>query len=323
MPPPDPPVLFIAGPTAAGKSRLALSLAQRFPAEIVNADSRQVYRHMDIGTAKPTPAERALVPHHLVDIRDPGSDFSLGEFLRLAQAAIADATQRGRLPLVVGGTGQYMWALAEGWQVPEVPPDPQLRHTLEQQAAEHGPLALHRKLVELDPHRAAQLDPRNVRRVIRALEVHQAGPSRAPGRAERMAPGFTPLVIGLTLPREELYRRIDRRVDQMMGAGFLEEVRGLAELGYPLGQGPLASPGYRELGQHLAGEVSLAEAVQRTKFQTHRLARRQYAWFKLTDPRIHWLDAVAPDLEATAGELVQGLLGPAGRAGRLGKVRRG
>jgi tRNA dimethylallyltransferase len=306
--PPAPPVLFIVGPTAAGKTRLALSLAQRFPGEIINADSRQVYRGMDIGTAKPTLAERTQAPHRLVDILDPDADFSLGEFLRLARAAIAGIAGRGRLPLVVGGTGQYVWALVEGWQVPEVLPDPRFRQALEQQAAAQGHQSLYRELQGLDPRRAAQLDPRNVRRVIRALEVHRAGGHPESGLVGRMPPAFQPLVIGLTLARDELYRRIDDRVDQMMAAGFLEEVRHLAGQGYQLGQGPLASPGYRELGQHLAGECSLDEAVQRTKYQTHRLARRQYTWFKLRDPRIHWLDAADASLVERAASLVAGFL---------------
>jgi tRNA dimethylallyltransferase len=308
VPPTLPPVLFIVGPTAAGKTALALSLAQRFHGQIINADSRQVYRGMDIGTAKPTAAERRVAPHHLLDILDPAANFSLGEFLRLARRHITDIAQRGHLPIVAGGTGQYVWALIEGWQVPEVPPDPQLRQTLEQHSAEQGPLALHQELAALDSQRAAQLDPRNLRRVIRALEVQLAGQHRAQSPDTRVPPDFQPLIIGLTLAREELYRRIDRRVEQMMAAGFLDEVRRLAEAGYLMGAGPLASPGYRELGLHLAGEISLAEAVQRTKFQTHRLARRQYTWFKLGDPRIHWLDAGDAALAARAGALVSHFL---------------
>ncbi len=291
MPATQPPVLFIVGPTAAGKTALALSLARRFHGEVINADSRQVYRGMDIGAAKPTAEEQRLAPHHLLDLLDPDVDFSLGEFLRLARRHIAGIAQRGHLPLVVGGAGQYVWALAEGWQVPEVPPDTQFRQALEQRAAEQGPQVLYRELQKLDPHRAAQLDPRNLRRVIRALEVLQAGQGPTASPAGRIPPDFQPLILGLTMDRKELYRRIDRRVEQMMAAGFLEEVRRLAAQGYAVGAGPLSSPGYRELGQHLAGEISLAEAVQRTKFQTHRLARRQYAWFKTRDPRIHWLDA--------------------------------
>jgi tRNA dimethylallyltransferase len=193
--------------------------------------------------------------------------------------------------------------LIEGWQVPEVPPDPAFRREKQQEAEIHGPMPLFRQLEEVDPRRAAQLDPRNVRRVIRALEV-----SRSPQRAASELQGRTQpmedvLVIGLTLDRRELYRRIDGRVDRMLAAGLLEEVRSLVARGYPMGQGPLASPGYRELGQHLAGKITLEEAVQRTKYQTHHLARRQHTWFKPDDGRITWLDASGPDLEARAAHL--------------------
>ena len=300
MPQNSTPVIFIVGPTAVGKTRMAVALAQRFSGEIVNADSRQVHRHMNIGTAKPTPEERAQATHHLLDILDPGQDFSLGSFLSLARAQIQKIHQENNLPIVAGGTGQYIFGLLEGWQVPEVPPDPAFREAKQQEAERLGGQALYCELQDIDPERAAQLDPRNVRRVIRALEIHQASrrlPSDFPRRA---APVSNPLVIGLGLARDTLYQRIDSRVDRMMAAGFLDEVRGLAKMGYPMGKGPLASPGYRELGQHLAGRIDLPEAVQRTKFQTHRLARRQGTWFKAKDPRITWFDADHPDLDERA-----------------------
>ncbi|MBM3941839.1 MAG: tRNA (adenosine(37)-N6)-dimethylallyltransferase MiaA [SAR202 cluster bacterium] len=302
------PVLFIVGPTAVGKTRLGIALAQQFQGEVINADSRQVYRGMEIGTAKPTPEERRQAQHHLLDLLDPAEDFSLGAFLTLARDCIVEIDARGHLPIVVGGTGQYIWALAQGWQVPAVLPDPQFRQEKERQAAEQGPMALYRELAALDPVRAAQLDPRNVRRVIRALEVRQA---QTHGRTETSppaVPAILPCIIGLTLSREELYHRIDVRVDAMMAAGFLEEAQRLVSQGHKLGAGALACPGYRELGQHLAGEIPLAEAVQRTKFQTHRMARRQYTWFKLDDPRIHWLDASDPGLTGLAAAQVQPFL---------------
>jgi tRNA dimethylallyltransferase len=297
-------LLAVVGPTAAGKTRLAVALAHRFNGEIINADSRQVYRGMDIGTAKPTPQELEQAPHHLINILDPDQDFALGSFLSLAREAMDDIRCRGRLPLLVGGTGQYVWALLEGWDVPQVPPDPEFRRAKEQEAREAGGEALHRQLQQIDPQRAGELDPRNVRRVIRALEIYHVT-GRPPSHfRRRMTSTEHPLVLGLTLAREELYRRIDHRVDLMMDQGFLGEVRTLAARGYRLGQGALASPGYRELGQYLEREISLAEAVQRTKFQTHRLARRQYAWFRLNDPRISWLPADSSDLEERAVGLV-------------------
>ena len=298
------PVVFIVGPTAAGKSRLALDLAHRFDGEVINADSRQVYRHMDIGTAKPSSDEQAQVHHHLLDILDPDNNFDLASFLSLAHVSVREIDRRGNLPFVVGGSGQYIWSLVEGWSVPKVPPHPNFRQKKLEEAECNGPLSIYQQLQEADPTRAVQIDPRNLRRVIRALEVHHYGQSSDAASQQKHRPLENRLIIGLTLEREALYRRIDARVDRMLASGLLEEVRALATKGYCLGQGPLSSPGYRELGQHLAGEISLEEAVQRTKFQTHRLARRQYTWFKLLDERVKWLDGAATDLETQAAELV-------------------
>ena len=301
-------VVFIVGPTAAGKSRLALALARRFNGEIINADSRQVYRHMDVGTAKPSPSEQAQVCHHLLDVLDPDQDFDLATFLSLARAGIGDIRDRGRVPVVAGGSGQYVWALVEGWRVPEVAPRPQFRRSKLEEAARNGPLSVYKQLQEADPTRAAQLDPRNLRRVIRALEVCRYGHGSETAPQGDRGALENRLIIGLTMEREALYRRIDQRVDRMLNSGLLEEVRGLAAKGYALGQGPLSSPGYRELGQYLAGEISLDEAVQRTKFRTHRLARRQYTWFKTSDQRIIWLDGKASGLEPRSAGLVDDFL---------------
>ena len=212
--------------------------------------------------------------------------------------------------MVVGGTGQYIWALLEGWDVPQVPPDPDFRRAKLAEFAQNGPLALHQELRRIDSQRAQELDPRNARRVIRALEVHNST-GRPPSEFVRRS-GSMPAtyVLGLTMDRQELYRRIDNRVDQMVADGLEDEVRRLAAMGLPMGQGPLASPGYVEMGLYLAGDISLAEAVQRTKFRTHRLVRRQYSWFKLGDARITWLDAAAPDVDnRAAAEVAQFLLG--------------
>ena len=283
------PLIAVVGPTAVGKTALAIALAQRFDGEIVNADSRQVYVGMDIGAAKPTAAEQRAAPHHLIDIRPPDVPISLGEYLPLAQDAIAAIAGRGRLPILCGGSGQYVWALLEGWQVPSVPPDAARRAALQRRAEQEGAASLWQELHRLDPSRAAAVGPHNLRRVIRALEVCYAAGPGAGGRAEN--PPYRALVIGLTMGRAALYARIDARFDAMMSAGLEGEARRLAAAGYPLGQGPLSSIGYRELGQRFAGELTLPEAVARAKTQTHRLARRQYAWFKLSDARIRWLDA--------------------------------
>ena len=302
------PVLCIVGPTATGKSRLALALSLQLNGEIINADSRQVYRYMDIGTAKPSPEQRTQAPHHLLDILDPDQDFGLAYFLALARDSLREVHERGRLPVVAGGTGQYVWALIEGWQVPEVPPDHAFREDKRREAEEHGRHFVYQQLEAADPQRAAQLDPSNLRRVIRALEVHRQFQLDSQSQALGSQPVDPTFIIGLTMGRQELYQRIDERVDRMLAAGLLAEVQTLAANGYRLGQGPLSSPGYRELGHYLDREITLEEAVRRTKYQTHRLVRRQYTWFKLTDPRIHWLNSTEPDLESRALLLVQNFL---------------
>ncbi len=297
--------MAVVGPTASGKTALSVELAERFGGEIINADSRQVYRRMDIGTAKPSPEERRRAPHHLLDIVAPNEDFSLGAFLASARDIIEDISRRGRLPFVVGGSGQYIWALLEGWDVPAVPPDPAFRESMAGIAEREGPAVFHRRLAEIDPQRAASIDPRNVRRVIRALEVHhQTGvePSRLGQKTANPPPS---LVIGLTTERERLYQRIDLRVDAMMSHGFPEEVAALREMGYSMSESALNCPGYRELGEHLAGNCGLEDAVARTKFRTHRMARRQYTWFKPSDQRIHWLDTEAPTALGQAAGLVR------------------
>lgn len=305
---PSEPLIYVVGPTAVGKTALAVALGKQFGGEVVNADSRQVYRGMTIGTAKPTEAERAVAPHHLIDILDPPENFGLGQFLERANDALRDIRERGMVPIVCGGTGQYVWALAEGQQLAAVPPDPEFRAALEAEAELAGAEVLHERLAVVDPARAAVLDSRNVRRVIRALEIHHVT-GRLPSELQPVsAQAENSLVLGLTMPRDALYRRIDERVDRMMADGFLREVEDLRAAGFPMNTGPLNSPGYRELGQYLDGEMSLEEAVERTKTQTHRLARRQYAWFKLSDPRIRWLDADDPRMVETAGSAVSDFL---------------
>jgi tRNA dimethylallyltransferase len=286
-------VLVVVGPTGVGKSSLALELAQKLGGEIVNADSRQVYRYMGIGTGKPGPQERALITHHLLDILDPDQDFSLALFQPLACQAIEEVFLKKRLPILVGGTGQYVWGVVEGWQVPRVPPDSAFRQEMEQKARREGVGSLYDELRVLDPEAASRIDPRNARRAIRALELARAG---VKGR-EKRPPPYKFLIIGLTAPRDELYARIDRRVDDMIGRGWVEEVRGLLEKGYSPLLPALSSVGYREIIDYLRREVGLPQAVQSIKFATHRFARRQFAWFGLDDPRISWLEAGGGEVE--------------------------
>ena len=306
------PLLVIVGPTAVGKSDLAMHLARRFGGEIINADSRQVYRGMEVGTAAPTAAAMAAVPHHLYGIANPDERFSLARYLPLATQAIADIDGRGGLAIVVGGTGQYVNALVQGWQAPRVPPDPALRERIEAMISQDGVEAAAQELREADPDAAARIDLRNPRRVVRALEVAAAlGPGAHGGQA---SPPYRALLLGLTTStREELYARIDGRVDAMLAGGWLDEVRALLGAGYSAGLASLSSMGYRELAQHLDGELPLEEAARRIKLAHHRLARQQYTWFKPTDARIRWLVAgagVEAQSEAVVSEWVEGVRSP-------------
>lgn len=279
-------VLVIVGPTAVGKTKLSLALAGRYGAEIVSADSRLLYRGMTIGTAKPTPAEQAAIPHHLIDIVNPNETITLGQYQDLAYAAITDIQGRGRLPILVGGTGQYVKAVVEGWGIPRIGPRPELRQALEKMA---GP-ELARWLQTLDPAAAAKIEPRNVRRVIRALEVTLVSGRPISELQRKSPPTFTTLQIGLTGEREMLYRRVDERVAQMMRDGLLAEVMGLWAAGYGRELPAMSGLGYQQLGAYLAGECGLEEAVERIRFETHRFVRQQYTWFRPDDPHIHWFD---------------------------------
>lgn len=291
-----PRLIAIVGATATGKTALAIAIARRLDGEIINADSRQVYRGMDIGTAKPDTAERASAPHHLVDIVDPDEEFTLAAFLDRARAALDDVWARGKQPIVAGGTGQYVWALLEGWRVARVPPDRELRAQLEGQAATDGPASVAAILRQIDPASANAIDHRNVRRIIRAIEVTRATARPFSEWQQRDAPPWDVRVIGLRLPREALYGRIDARVDSMIAAGLIDEVRGLNAAGYGCDLPPMASIGYREACAHLAGDLTLDESAARIKTETHRLARMQHTWFRGDDARIHWLDAASPSL---------------------------
>ncbi len=292
-------LVAIVGATATGKTALGIDLARRLDGEIIGADSRQVYRHMDIGTAKPTPEERAAAPHHLIDVVGPDEPFSLGTWLDLARAALDDIWGRGNQPVLVGGTGQYVWALLEGWRVPRVAPDPDLRSELKSRPPEE----LLAELRRVDPAAESYIDLRNVRRVVRALEVQAATGRPFSYWRTKEPPAFESRVIGLSLPREQLYGRIDARVDAMFAAGFVDEVKRLLDMGYARGLPSMSGIGYRETAEHLAGKRDLQFAIEGTKTGTHRLARHQHAWFKQTDERIYWVQA-GESTEAAAGEVI-------------------
>jgi len=294
-------LVAIVGPTATGKSQLALRLAQLFAGEIVSADSRQVYRYMNIGTAKPSPEELSLVPHHLIDVVNPNEDFSLAQYQHSASRAIEDIQKRGKLPILVGGSGLYVWSVLEGWGIPPVPPDPEFRRRLEERAAGGEGNELYRELVELDPAAGQGIDQRNIRRVIRALEVRRGSKKPDTQLPQKKTPPFKTLIIGLTTERKELYRRVDQRVDEMVERGLVDEVKRLVNMGYNFKLPAMSGIGYRQIGLLLRGESTLASAIQQIKFETHRFVRHQYAWFKLTDRRIKWFDIQCEiDSEITA-----------------------
>ena len=296
-------LLVVCGPTAAGKTDTAITLANALGGEIVNADSRQVYRYMDIGTAKPTSAQRAAAPHHLLDVADPDEPFTLADYLELARPAIDAIAARGRLPIVAGGTGLYVRALAQGFEVPRVPPNPALRAELEALAARGGTAALLARLRRADPAGAEAIDAANPRRLIRAIEVGEA--TGLPFSARQTTrPRHDALLLGLTGPRAALHERADRRVDAMMAAGFADEVAALYARGYGPELPALSGLGYREIGAALRGLCSMEEAVQVTKFATHRFIRRQLTWFR-REPGIHWFDVTDGDAAARALELAK------------------
>jgi tRNA dimethylallyltransferase len=299
----------LIGPTASGKSALALELARTapggVPVEIVSVDSMQVYRGMDVGTAKPTAAERALVPHHMIDVLEPEEPCNVGRFRRMALEAIDGIVARGHQPLLVGGTALYLKGLV--WGLAEAPGrQPEVRRRLERELEEHGSARLHERLARLDPAAAARIHPNDVQRLVRALEVCEAtGRPASEGRMQFAAePGLCTAMVGLRLQKEELYRRIDERVDRMMDNGLLEEVVKLrGRLGLQAGQ----ALGYKELTEHVQGRMTLAEAVALVKRNTRRFAKHQLTWFRHM-PHIRWMDAPEEGLFRPAAARCESLL---------------
>jgi len=297
-------LVVIVGPTGIGKSTLGIYLARKFQGEIINSDSRQIYRYMDIGTAKPSPEERAIVPHHFIDIINPDEDFSLARFQELAFKAIDEIQQRGNLPLMVGGSGLYIRAVVEGWETPKVPPDMEFRKHLEQRVKAGETTAIYEELQKQDPDAARNIDPRNVRRVIRALEVTHIAQVPFSSLQKKKSPPFRTMIIGLTASRDELYLRTDRRVDDMIAKGLVEEVKNLLKRGYSFDLPSMSGIGYRQIGEYLEGKIDLESAVYRIKTETHRFIRHQYNWFRLVDPHIRWFDIQEKGIEERVVEEV-------------------
>lgn len=298
------PLVAIVGPTAVGKTELALRIAETLGAEIVSADSRQFYRGMDIGTAKPTRSEMARVRHHLIDVAAPDEPWSLARFQSEAENAIRDIHARGRLALLVGGTGQYVRAVIEGWQPPDQSPDPRLREVLERVGREMGALELHARLKKIDPAAAAQIEAPNLRRSVRALEVILHTGRLFSSQRRRTETPYRPLILGVNRPRPELYARVDARIEAMLQDGLEDETRALLQAGYSPTLPPLSAIGYREMIAYIRGEISLEEAVVLMKRATRRYIRQQSNWFNLEDPAIHWLQAGEPALQ-TALECIR------------------
>ena len=301
------PLIVILGPTAVGKTSLAIRLALTLEGEIVGADSRQVYRHMDIGTAKPTNEEQTQARHHLIDLIDPDDRLSLARYQKMAYAAINDIHARGRVPLLVGGTGQYITAVTEGWSIPEVPPNEALRAQLEAFAEAHGVEALHDRLAKIDPDAAAKIHPNNVRRVARALEVCLDAGERISVLQQKNPPPFTIWELGLSMERQQLYDRADRRVDGMMQSGFLDEVRALLNLGYDRRLPSMSGLGYRQLARHILDGEPLDEIVQIIKYDTHDFIRRQNTWFRGHDNGIMWHNVEQIDVDAIIARMIRQL----------------
>lgn len=300
------PVLVLTGPTGVGKTAAGIMLAHELGGEVVNADSRYLYRGFDIGVAKPTDAERGDVPHHLIDTLPPDGEMTLARYQAEATAAIRAVQGRGRVPLLVGGTVLYINAVIEGWTIPEVPPDPSFRAEAERRVADGEGAALRAELAAVDPIVAARSGA-NMRRVIRALEIHRATGVPMSELEGRRHPPFRALEVALTMPRDLLHARLDARVDRLVASGLVEEVRGLLASGVPATAPAMTSIGYRQLLPYLAGEQTLGEAVERIRVDTHRYVRHQETWLR-RNPRLIRLDVTGPGWEGRLLDLARRLL---------------
>jgi len=296
-------LVVLVGATASGKSDLAIRLAGTFPVEIINADSRSFYRGMDIGTAKVARADRLTVPHHLIDILDPREPMSLARFQDFTTSLISAIHDRGRVPLLVGGTPQYVNAVVEGWSIPRVAPNESFRQQLEREATMHGVAPIAERLREVDPESADRAG-RNLRRVIRALEIYEAtGVPMSRLQGKRPVP-FDPIEIEIWLPRDELHARISRRVDQMMQDGLVDEVKTLLADGVPETAPAFSSIGYRQVLPLIAGTATEAEVVSQIKIDTHHLVRHQQTWFRKNSNLVR-IDASADSWMSRIEDLVR------------------
>lgn len=285
-------LLIIVGPTAIGKSKFAIDIAQLHSGEIINADSRQVYKLLNIGTSKPNIDDLSIINHHLIDIKYPNESYNLSMFLPDCKKSIEKIQNSSNLPILVGGTGQYIWALLENWQPPNIKPDEELRSNLFKESIDFGKQYLHNKLFNINPESANRIDPRNTRRVIRAIEVelNKNTIEISTYNDQFNIKNLKILIIGLTVNRKTLYEKIDLRVDKMIESGWIEETKNILSKGYDIKLPSLSSLGYSEIISYLDRGGDLSEVINLTKFRTHKFARRQYTWFKSSDKRITWFD---------------------------------
>jgi tRNA dimethylallyltransferase len=290
-------VLVLIGPTAVGKTELSIQLAKTVNGEIISADSRLFYRGMDVGTAKPTPEQLSEVPHHLIDCAEPDEIWSLAVYRNQVNTCIEDIISRKKVPIMVGGTGQYVRAVTEGWTLPPQKPNDHMREVLEKWSAEIGGLELHNKLRIIDPIAAKNIDATNLRRTIRALEVIFLTGKRFSEQRLKSETAHQFWMIGLIRPREELYQRIDARIEKMFTEGIIEETQKLIEKGLDTSNPNISAIGYREVMDCLNHKITLAEAKQAMKKKTREFVRRQRNWFKPDDPQIHWYDMSEYTLE--------------------------
>ena len=286
------PLIVMVGPTAVGKTEISLRVAEQLRGEIISADSRLFYRGMDIGTAKPTPEVLNRVPHHFINISEPDQDWSLAVYLPNAVDVIQEIHNRKNLPFLVGGTGQYIQAVVQGWQLPPIKPNPALRNILGHWAEQVGVEGIRARLTELDPEAAEGIDGPNLRRIIRALEVTLSSGKKFSDQKNKKGTPYQVLQIGLSRPREDLYQRIDFRIDRMLDQGLVGEVQALLDNGYSPELSSMSAIGYKQIVKFLSGKCSLEESVQQIRSKTRKYVRQQANWFQENDPDIHWFSAV-------------------------------
>lgn len=297
------PLLAIVGPTATGKTEISVQVAKRLGAEIISADSMLIYRHMDIGTAKPTPEEMEGVPHHMIDVADPDDTFNVALYNQAVKDILPGILKRNKLPMLVGGTGLYVKAVIEDYNFTQAETNHELREKLMRECATWGKPALHRRLAEIDPETASRLHVNDVKRVIRALEVYyQTGKTLSESARREKKPVYNLLMYGLTMDRQQLYSRIEKRVDKMIASGLIDEVEELLARGYSPGLTSMQGLGYKEIARYLNKELTLDQAVILLKQSTRRFAKRQLTWFG-RDKRIKWIDVGNKSVEEVTSEI--------------------